>query len=223
MSNKENLKDNYEITLLQIRSFGLYAYFPYLLIYVLQPIFMCMILAAGYGFGQFYVADEIVRETLYLYPPLSIWWHIMIVRQYLEEPGNELFYLYKKVKWDEIFRLYMIYAISLIIPMFVFSFFLGIVQGIYLTACILAISFLYNGFAYWFMYLTKSATIVLIPVLCYTFWVISPYNYQTAKWNYISLFFPDYISGIFWIILMIVFGFIFMLLGKKLNIQYKNY
>ncbi len=223
MRNKKHLKVDYELTFLQLRSFGLSAYLPYLLIYILQPVCMCGVLAAGYGFDRIYIADEIIQETLYLYPPLSIWWTILVIRQYIEEPGNELFYIYKKVKWDEVFRLYAVYAGSLAVPLLIYSFFLGISHGIYLTACILAISFLYNGFAYWFMYMTKSATIVLIPILFYTFWVISPYNYQAAKWNYISLFYPDYLSGMFWIIVMIIAGRLLVFWGKRINIQFRSY
>lgn len=223
MYNKEHLNLILEKIRWQIKGMKGWFFIPFLVLCVIQPLYMLLILGVGYGFESVYVYDEITSEVMTLYPPMSLWWSLWLLRKYLEDEERELYYIYEKVKWKEIFLYYSLYMITAAVMLFAYARWLGIGQSCYLFICLAAMCFFYHALAYWFAYASKSATIILIPLLLYTFWVMAPYQYRLGKMNYTNLFYGDYLKGIFCSLLLFIAGFFFVEIGKRENKKYHNY
>lgn len=223
MRNQEYLENNREKIKWQIRAMRGYFLVPFILLYVIQPLYMALTLWVGYGFDREYVYDAITSEIMTLYPPLSLWWPLWLLKKYLEDDERELFYVNQKIKWDEMFAYYKIYMAAAAVMLLIYMLWLGVGQGIYLLICTAAMSFFYYAVAYWLAYVTRSATIVLIPLLLYTFWVMAPYAYETYGLNYKRLFYGEFVHGIIWCVIICILGVVFVRLGKRSNQKYHHF
>ncbi|MCH5253404.1 MAG: hypothetical protein J1F41_00670 [Lachnospiraceae bacterium] len=223
MRNKEDLKTFVEIVMWQIKGMKGYFFIPLYILYVIQPVYIFLVLWVGYGFKEMYIYDEITSAVMGLYPPLSLWWTLWVLKKYLEDDERELYYVDRKTKWMEVFTYYFLYTVASALILLIYSIWIGMGQSVYLLLCTAAMGFFYHAFAYWFAYLTKSASIVLIPLLIYTFWVMSPYQYQTSQIRYTRLFYDGIFKGILWSFAFFLLGVIFIKMGKWENRKYNTY
>ena len=221
MRDKRNL--NLEKIFWQIKGMRHFFIIPFLIIFLVQPVYMYLILKAGYGFAQPYITDEIITEILQLYPPLSLWWAFWVLKKYLEDDDRELYYLYEKNKWHEIFAYNKLYMGTILLSMLFYSPITGIKLSFYYYICIASVCFFYTAFTYWLAYFIKSVTIILLPVLLYTFWVVAPYNYSVYNWSYVRLFNDNFFKGIVHSLIFVMAGIVFVYLGKRENHKYINY
>ena len=223
MRDKEYLRIMPDRIRWQIKGMKTFFYIPHLILCILQPIYIYLVLWVGYGFENTYVFDEITSAILGLYPPLSLWWALWILKKYLEDDERELYYVNEKIKWTELFIYYMIYVFLASFMLLIYAHWIGIKQSLYLLLCVAALGYFYHASAYCLAYTAKSATIVLIPLLLYTFGVMSPYQYSMYKISYFRLFYGDYFKGILWSLGAFAAGAAFIQLGKRENKKYNRY
>ena len=141
MRNQEHMNSVREKVKWQIRAMKGFFAVPFVLLYVIQPIYMVLTLWVGYGFGREYIYDAIISETMTLYPPLSLWWSLWLLKKYLEDDERELFYVDGKVKWEELSAYYKIYTAATAIMLLIYMPWIGVWQGIYLLICTGSMSF----------------------------------------------------------------------------------
>lgn len=223
MRNKRNI--GMEKMVLEIKEMKKYFFVPFIIIFILQPIYMSFKLKAGYGTDLMYVEDEIISEAVRLHPVLSLWWPFFVLTKYLENEDREIYYLYGRIKWDEIFNFYKLYMIAVFVWILFCLTVIDVAMICYLYIFLMAVCFFYIAFTYWLSYFVKSATVVLLPILLYSFWVtMGSNNAALYAINYIRIFSGGFFfRGVLKSLILAAVGIAFVFLGKRENIKYIDY
>lgn len=120
---------------------------------------------------KFSVAEEafadILKIDFMLFPVLSVWWSLFILKEYVEADGYELLYVCRnKIK-----------LLDALLPFFLFLFIMGgfffgysfLLKDIWFEYfCIVCSCLFYFGLVYCLLFLTRSVTLTLMACLLYT-------------------------------------------------------
>lgn len=112
-------------------------------------------------------AYTVMSFSLILIPFCSVWWAIFINRDYIEGQGNELLFVCKnKIKTLDTFLPYILFFAFSIIQ---FAFYAKVDSELkYEPIKLLCICFFYYCLVQFMVFLSKSISITLLIVLCYT-------------------------------------------------------
>lgn len=102
---------------LEWRGFGKTKYLPFIVNYIVLPLFVVVCANASYMNKEDYYFAE---NGSYFIPFMSVWWMILILQEYVEGIGSEVIRIYDKNKMPEMFFYFAIYILS-IIPISVFA------------------------------------------------------------------------------------------------------
>lgn len=199
---------------------------PVILIYIIIPILESILMQ-----WLFDLETAVYRTAMIFVPLGSIIWIIIVFKPYVEDDGNEIYYLFNRSKWKEVFLLGILY-VMLIIPMYLaYYFMLGDLYGLMLLIQLCVLSFAFGASVYFFIYLFRSVYAAYIIMLLYTFYSTAPYlsvkmmtEGQKLVLNYteISLYYPD--TGFLMDLLpYCVITIVLYLLGIALNDFYEKY
>lgn len=92
-------------------------YLPFIVNYIVLPLFVVVCANASYMNKEDYYFAE---NGSYFIPFMSVWWMILILQEYVEGIGSEVIRIYDKNKMPEMFFYFAIYILS-IIPISVFA------------------------------------------------------------------------------------------------------
>ena len=102
---------------LEWRGLGKTKYLPFIVNYIVLPLFVVVCANASYMNKEDYY---FVENGSYFIPFMSVWWMILILQEYVEGIGSEVIRIYDKNKMPEMFFYFAIYILS-IIPISVFA------------------------------------------------------------------------------------------------------
>lgn len=102
---------------LEWRGLGKTKYLPFIVNYIVLPLFVVVCANASYMNKEDYYFAE---NGSYFIPFMSVWWMILILQEYVEGIGSEVIRIYDKNKMPEMFFYFAIYILS-IIPISVFA------------------------------------------------------------------------------------------------------
>ncbi len=209
----------------RFRMMGKGFFFPLIVIYLLQPLYLLASRSYEYGgYGIDYIQDAARAQMLFLYPPLCLYWPYRLLSRYLEEEGREIEYLYSRNKWPDIFDCYAAWLLALLPPHIIYGKILQDMETfVFLYIFICAVCFAYCGIAYWLAYFTGSALVILPVAMFYSFMVCTPYVYGLESIDYTSLFYKTYVEQLLNCCLLFAIGGVFALLGQRHNRRYQNY
>lgn len=161
-------------------------------------------------------AYTVMSFSLILIPFCSVWWAIFINRDYIEGQGNELLFVCRnKIKtMDTLIPFVLFFAFSII----QFAFYAKVDSDLkYESIKLLCICFFYYCLVQFMVFLTKSISITLLIVLCYT--IANPILTLTAnravfpiyydvmplcEKTFLHLYFPLFVLGSVFLIISII-------------------
>lgn len=126
-----------------------------------------LMVAAAYGK---YGLDNRVYATAaqfsqYFVPILSAWWLLFSFAEYIEADGNEILFVYERIKVKDYFTLLAAYLISLIPPFTVFTL---MFPNMIWEAVILAIDcVLFSALAYLIVFCVRSVAATFLSLIVY--------------------------------------------------------
>lgn len=148
-----------------IREQGIYFYIPFLVNLIMIPMLIWNTYRA-YG-----AVDEtkmqIIRFSQYFIPLMILVWVLFSLVKYIDNDGNEIFFVTKPLKWKEVLTLYFLYMLLDTWPFFIYA---RIFDGMFLEWIRIAIEvFLFVSAAYCLAFLIKSIAITFVLTLVYGF------------------------------------------------------
>lgn len=96
---------------LEWRGLGKTQYLPFIVNYIVLPLFVVVCANASYMNKEDYYFAE---NGSYFIPFMSVWWMILILQEYVEGIGSEVIRIYDKNKMPEMFFYFAIYILSII-------------------------------------------------------------------------------------------------------------
>lgn len=96
---------------LEWRGLGKTKYLPFIVNYIVLPLFVVVCANASYMNKEDYYFAE---NGSYFIPFMSVWWMILILQEYVEGIGSEVIRIYDKNKMPEMFFYFAIYILSII-------------------------------------------------------------------------------------------------------------
>lgn len=192
---------------------------PMVLFAVTSLIFVPMIQLSG--------ATEEVYGLLLNYfqtitPIFSVWWTIFISREYVENNGNELLYMFKpRTLLREYLILFALYMFLALIVFFVLSFVFPSFMLEYIR--IFCICLMFFGITYTVLYITSSVTLSFMIVLVFSIVNMTMYGESPNAVLYHSTqpFKPSVIGTV--CIPQFIIGVIFIIVGYIANKRYIKY
>ncbi|WP_195988484.1 hypothetical protein [Clostridium sp. D53t1_180928_C8] len=174
MYDKGSLKKDIKLTYLDLKNLKKYYFLPIIIIFILIPILLTL--------KYFAVRDMVILKIdMINYTELfsaisSIWWIIMISRQYIEVDGNEILYVYKKMRCIQVILLFVWYIFNISILFLGYSLFFENI--IYEYIIILMQSVFFISISYMLIYVFKSVSISIMIILTYiiSFSIFFKYN-----------------------------------------------
>lgn len=152
-----------------------------------------------------------------LTPIISTIWIYGMLTMYIDEKGNEIFYILKRNRlWDTLI-IFLMYGFINLIPYFGYVKIDSSFKFCYIH--MLIVYFLLAALAYMCSYLFKEVALAIIPNLCYCFGSVL---FDFGKFDKLSFYEPNIINWnvitekyIFYIIIAICFFVIGFILNKK--------
>ena len=219
MYDKRNLEVDFKITYLDLKNLGKYYFLPIIIMFIVVPTLLILKYLA--------VKDiKILTTDMIAYTELfsaisSIWWIMMISRQYIEVDGNEILYVYKKMRIGQVLILFLWYIVNISILFLGYSFFFENILSEYIKILIQSLFFI--SISYMLVYTFKLVSIPMMIILGY---IISFSLFFKDKINYINIFTIQEVTNSQivsnkYLILLIISIFIFFI-GMYKNYKYLN-
>ena len=213
-----------ELLLEDIKRMRWFFYIPFIMILFIQPAYLILsLISSENGFEYYNVSYTIKNQIYFLYPLAGSLWTYWIMSRYTDDDDREIYYLIEKVKYKEILTLCLLFIVSIIIPICLYSIELGVINGGYLFITVSSIVFLYNILFYYGSYLFGSTKAVFTLFTIYTFIVMAPGNGDAYFISYYRLFYTDMFNGIINSIVVVIIAIILLILGIYKNRKYENY
>ncbi len=213
---------NYTLLLKLIAGYGLCI--PFIILYIVQPLFLMVTCLISDTMGDtWYIKEEMISELLIICPPISLIWIYQFLSVYIDDPSCELEYIRAKNKWPVLRTCFNMYCFvmlpELIICLIVFhdSIF------VFLFIFLIAVSYLYCALAYFLAYLFKSALIIIPVFMSYSLFVTVPFSVFPDAISYRNLFYASCLEIIINSVVMIFIGVIFSTIGKILNRRFYDF
>lgn len=159
------LKKHLALTFIRLRTTGKAGFVPLIVLFIVLPAILVINYLSMRDVEALSSVMEVTQDILV--PLLSLWWVLMVLREYIESDGNEILYVYAgKTQAGTVVILLVLYLVcaavlmfgcALIYPLMVLEFFEVALN------CIL-----YVGVSYFLVFLTRSVAITFIPPLLYT-------------------------------------------------------
>lgn len=159
------LKKHLALTFIRLKTTGKAGFVPLIGLFIVLPAILVMNYLSMHGVADLASVMEVIADILV--PLLSIWWVLMVLREYIESDGNEILYVYAgKTQAGTVVTLLLLYLVCAAVLMF----------GCALIHPFMALEFfevalnciLYVGVSYFIVFLTHSVAITFIPPLLYT-------------------------------------------------------
>ncbi|WP_294129875.1 hypothetical protein [uncultured Clostridium sp.] len=219
MYDKRNLEVDFKITYLDLKNLGKYYFLPIIIMFIVVPTLLILKYLA--------VKDiKILTTDMIAYTELfsaisSIWWIMMISRQYIEVDGNEILYVYKKMRIGQVLILFLWYIVNISILFLGYSFFFENILSEYIKILIQSLFFI--SISYMLVYTFKLVSIPMMIILGY---IISFSLFFKDKINYINIFTIQEVTNSQivsnkYLILLIISIFI-LFIGMYKNYKYLN-
>lgn len=145
------------------RGLGKIKYLPFIVNYIILPLFVVVCAKASYMNNEDYYFTE---NGSYFIPFMSVWWMILILQEYIEGIGSEVIRIYDRNKMPEMFFYFGVYLVS-IIPVSVFSMKVWKVD-IETIEMFIAQSVFYFGVVIFVTFTFRSILAAVVSVLGYT-------------------------------------------------------
>jgi len=217
MGVKMALKRYVKTTYLSFKNLKLYYIVPLLFMYMIVPLINYTEIKI-YGFGD-NLYENILETAQKFLPLFAAWWVIFILREYVEDEGNEVLYVYEnmgKTKVFDVLLIFFIYSLH-IVPLFLmYTFFLDNMPMEMIK--IIIQSFFFSSLAYCLMYLFRSSAITFMIVMIYNF-LVTFYNERAFIEN-ISIFDSTKMSLDLLLqkyVLICCLGIVFLMIGMWKN------
>lgn len=138
---------------------------PFFFNYILIPFLVYI------TYRKFGITDEtksvIQKFTQYFTPILATWWIFMAFIKYVDEAGNEIYFVQKPMKHKEVLGFLVCYIISNTPPFLVYG---RMFSGMELEWLRIVIECaLFAGIAYFLIFFIKNIAIAMVPVVGYGF------------------------------------------------------
>lgn len=158
--------------LYEYRGLGITRFVPWMVELIVLPVVLFSIYLKYGGGLEFGSAAQFLFNLLL--PMFSAWWNICILQQYVENEGNEMYFLYKKSKLGTVFKYLILYCIPVCILHGIAGFGCNLLwrelPGV-LIACIFV-----NSIAYLFLMLVPSSIAAILLSVAYPIYVVYFYN-----------------------------------------------
>lgn len=158
-------KKHLALTFIRLKTTGKARFVPLIGLFIVLPAILVMNYLSLHEVDTLASVMEVTQDILV--PLLSIWWVLMVLREYIESDGNELLYVYAgKTQAGTVVTLLVLYLVcaaflmfgcALVHPFMLLEFFEVALN------CIL-----YVGVSYFLVFLTRSVALTFIPPLLYT-------------------------------------------------------
>ncbi|MDD6572320.1 MAG: hypothetical protein PUF12_08075 [Thermoflexaceae bacterium] len=211
-----------------IKKTGLLAYFPIINVYILIPLFESGLMKLGYRFK-----DAILIAADLFIPISSVIWIVILLKKYIDDKGNEVFYLSQRIKWKEIFSLSSVY-ICMITPIYLaYYVILNDLSGVFIYVKCLILIYFFGAGAYFFSYCFSNTFVAFALLLLYTgysvsgrlkhFYLAEWLDFKWLKYNHISYFYYLDMDFLIQVLPYIMLTIIFYVLGTVLNEHFNKY
>lgn len=205
--------------LYEYRGIGITRIVPWLVEGIILPVVLFSIYLKVGGGLEFGSAAQFLFNLLL--PMFSAWWNICILQQYVENEGNEMYFLYKKSKLGTILKYLCIYCIPVCILHGIAGFGCSLlwreVWGV-LIACIFV-----NGAVYLFLMLVPSSIAAVLLSVAYPIYVIYFYNggYRWFIYYYRQQMSREIVMQ--GLLPMLIASICIFIVGYEVNIRRKTY
>lgn len=158
-------KRHMTLTFIELKATGKAEFVPPVGLFIVLPAIFVMNYLSMRDVLALASVMEVIADILV--PLLSVWWVLMVLREYIESDGNEILYVYAgKTQVGTVVTLLALYIVCAAVLMF----------GCALIYPLMALEFfevalnciLYVGVSYFLVFLTRSVAITFIPPLLYT-------------------------------------------------------
>lgn len=177
-------------------------------------------LYAQYGKGEIFGSAALHLSNL-IYPMFSSLNGLLLLRNYVESRGNELFFVYQKEKLSSILNMLILY----LVPVLITFIFLGFAwKPLWLDFCGVFVSCLFlNAFTYLFLMYIPVSVIALFINIIYPIYVIYYYNggYQWYIYYYREDWHPAVMLRV--LVPMLAASLCMYIFAYEKNMNYKNY
>lgn len=219
MYDKRNLEIDFKITYLDLKNLGKYYFLPIIIMFIVVPTLLILKYLVVKDMKSL-ITDMIAYTELFS-AISSIWWIMMISRQYIEVDGNELLYVYKKIRIGQVLILFFWYTVNISILFLGYSFFFENILSEYIKILIQSLFFI--SISYMLVYTFK---LVSIPMMITLGYIISFSLFFKSKINYINIFTIQEIANSQivsnkYLILIIITIFV-LFIGVYKNYKYLN-
>lgn len=206
-------------TYYRLKGMGLFAMIPVIVMYIIIPV-------SNWAVFQYFRDMEMLYQNIILMcqnviPLFSVWHVMFILYHFVEEPGNEVLYIFSKDKVKEFIVPYILYAILMLPLFFVYTRLFPKLWFFYLKLC--AVNLMYMTFSYAAAFLMHSISVSIICILLYTIYQMSVYMSDMIVFHYedVRLHWGEYV--IQELVPSLVMSFIFLAIGKGLNKYWMRY
>lgn len=127
---------------------------------------------------------QIIKFTQYFTPVLILIWVLFSFVKYVDQEGNDIYFLTGRMKWKEVLGSYALYLIS---NTWVFVIYAKMFDHMLLEWIRIAIeTFLFVAMAYCLVFITKSIAATLVVILVYAFESVFVRDSSFATFQYYS-------------------------------------
>lgn len=161
----------------EYRGIGMNRFIPWIVELVILPAALLMFYRK-YGRGL-----EFGSKALYLFllllPMFAAWWNICILQQYVENEGNEIYFLYKRSKLGTVLKYLVLYCIPVCVLYGISG--LGYRPLWKELPVMLVTCFFVNGAVYLFLMLVPSSIMAILLSVAYPIYVMY-FHHGGRRW-----------------------------------------
>ncbi len=119
MGSKIQIRSYFRRLHLLYKNMGIVRFFPVFIMVIVVPV-ACFI--SFYSGKDLSISEMQLRKFMMTFIPMfSFWWEILVIKEYVEAEGNELFLLTNKNEFSEMIISYLLYYIIDIIPLIIYT------------------------------------------------------------------------------------------------------
>lgn len=183
MCFKRNLSKEIRNVRYQLKGIGGFILIPIVGLYILTPLSNIIVYLAYQDMDLLY--DNILKESQFFFPLLSVWYTFFILQHCIEEPGHDLLYIHNRNKLFNILLPFMIYLVMLIPLFIVYTNLFPILWWLYIKIAVICL--FYQSVTYVLAFLCGKISLSIIAILLYTIYVIASIDYTFFNISYYSV------------------------------------
>ena len=147
---------------LQLKGLRVFASVPPIVLFVVLPaLFIPVLEIFGPSEDTYRILLQCIQTIM---PFFSIWWIILISREYIENDGNELLFTFKpKTLWREYLIIFIFYLILAFFAFLIISFYYPAIWWEYVR--FFCVASMFFGGAYALMYVTGSVALTFLVIM----------------------------------------------------------